>query len=166
MKKLTLLLFSFRLSCLVTFIYQACNSFDDYSQKRTLSDIGFIKQDIFPLPSICISTKKFSHVSFNSTFNVTHDEYKKGKWKDGGLSEKELWESLSPKLSELIEKIEVQKKIENDGERNAKVVSSVEKLRSSGVEIERKDYYINPRIFCLTFRNLIKFLKNEPFNKN
>ena len=154
MKKLTLLLFSFRLSCLVTFIYQAWNSFDDYSEKRTLSDIGFIKQDRFPLPSICITTKKFSHVSFNSTFNVTHDEYKKGKWKAGGLSEKELWEALSPKLPQLIEKIELQKKIEIDGERKAKIVSSVENLSSSGVDIERKDYYKNPRIFCLTFRNL------------
>ena len=154
MKKLTLLLFSFRLSCLVIFIYQAWISFDDYSEKRTLSDIGFIKPDRFPLPSICITTKQFSHVSFNS---ITFGEYKDGKWKASGLSERELWESVSPKLPNLIEKIKFSKKIENDTENAEQIKISVEDLNnsSSGVDIERKDYYMNPRIFCLTPRNLI-----------
>ena len=157
MKKLTLLLFSFRLFCLVIFIYQAWNSFDDYSEKRTLSDIGFTKQDKVPLPSICITTRKFSHVSFNSTFNITYGEYSDGKWKASGLSERELWESVSPKLPNLIEKIKFSKKIENDTERAEQIKISVEDLNnsSSGVDIERKDYYMNPRIFCLTPRNLI-----------
>ena len=158
MKKLTLFLFAFRLACLVTFIYQAWDCFDDYSEKRTLTDIGFIKQDRFPLPSICITTTKFSTVSYNSTFNITArfwTEYNNGKWKVRGLSERELVEFISPKLSNLIEEIKVYKMIDNVSDRESRMKVSVENISSFGIDIERKDYHGNPRIFCLTPRNPI-----------
>ena len=153
-KKIGILLFIFRLSCLLIFIYQTWYLFEVYSRKRTLSDIGFIKQDIYPLPSICITSKQFSYDSFNNTFNVTNDEYAKGKWKVYGLSEKELWDFLSPTLPNLIRKIEVYKILEYDSEKYSKVKISVKNLPGFGVDIERKDYYYNPRIFCLSFRNV------------
>ena len=153
-KRISILLFIFRLSCLLIFIYQTWYLFEVYSRKRTLSDIGFIKQDRYPLPSICITSKQFSYDSFNNTFNVTNDEYAKGKWKVYGLSEKELWDFLSPTLPNLIRKIEVYKILEYDSEKYSKVKISVKNLPGFGVDIERMDYYYNPRIFCLSFRNV------------
>ena len=153
----------------MTFIYQAWDCFDDYSEKRTLSDIGFINQDRFPLPSVCITTKKFSTVSFNSTFNITNrywTEYNQGKWKVRGLalSERELWEFVSPKLSDLIEKIKVYKMIDNVSDRESKMKVSVENLSNFGIDIERKDNLRNPRIFCLKPRNLIYVSLNGFYN--
>ena len=154
MKKLTLSLIFFRLFCFGIFTYQAWHLFEDYSEKRTLADIRFIKQDKYPLPLICITTNKFSYDSFNNTFNITYDDIKKGKWKVDGLSEKELWDFLSPKLPDLINKIVVDKPLEIDSEKYSRVKIPVKNLPGFGVDIERKDYYNHPRIFCLSFRNI------------
>ena len=155
MKKFSSSLIFFRLFCLGIFTYQALQLFEDYSEKKTLADIRFIKQDKYPLPLICITTKQFSYDSFNNTFNITYDDIKKGKWKVDGLSEKELWDFLSPTLSDLITKIVVYKTLEIDSEKYSKVKISVENLPGFGVDIERKDYYAHPRIFCLSFRNIL-----------
>ena len=140
------------MSCLVIFFYQAWNVFEEYTKKRTLADIRFIKQDRFPLPSICISNK-LKHTLSNNTFNITYDEYKTGKWKVDGLSEKELWDSLSPTLPDLIDKILLYKTLKNDSDKYSKVKISVDNLPGFGIDIERKDFYKHPRIFCLSFRN-------------
>ena len=154
MKKFTILLFCFRLACFAIFVYQAWHLFEDYSKKRTLSDIRFIKQDRLPVPYICINTDHFLYDSFNNTFNITIDEYSKGKWKVNGLSEKELWDFLSPTLPELIKKIVLYKILDKNSEKYTKVKISAENLPGFGVDIERKDYYYNPRVFCFSFRNI------------
>ena len=163
MKKLNFFLIIFRLSCLGIFFYQAWYLFEDYSKKRTLADIGFTSPDEYPLPSICIttsiySTNLFFYDSFNNTLNITFDEYARGKWKVNDLSERELWDFFSPKLSDLIQEIVIYKKLEKGGEKYSVVKISVENLPGFGVDIERKDYYVYPRIFCLSLRN-IKLLK-------
>ena len=158
MNKLNFFFIIFRLSCLGIFLYQAWYLFEDYSTKRTLADIGFTSQDEYPLPSICITTNNFFYNSFKNTLNITFDEYVRGKWKVNDLSERELWDFLSPKLSDLIQKIVIYKKLEKGGEKYSAVEISVENLSSFGVDIERKDYYVYPRIFCLSLRN-IKLLK-------
>ena len=95
--------------------------------------------------------------SFNNTLNIniTYDEYTRGKWKVNDLSERELWDFLSPKLSDLIQKIKIYKKLEKGGEKYSAVEISVENLPGFGIDIERKDYYFFPRTFCLSLRNII-----------
>ena len=151
-KKLNFFLFAFRLSCFGVFFYQALSSFEDYSKKNTLADVRFIKQDRYPLPSICITTSQFSFDSFNNTFNITSKEYVKGNWKVNSLSEKELWDFLSPTLPNLIKKIKLYKTIKNDSEEYSTVIIPVDKLPGFGVDIDRKDYHSHPRIFCLSLR--------------
>ena len=154
MKKLTLFFISFRLSCLGVFLYQAWNLIEEYSKQNTITDVGFTKLDRFPFPNICVTTKIFSSDFSNKTLNITADKYLKGEWKVDGMSERETWDFLSPNLTDLIEKIEVDKMLKNIGGKYIKVSSNVENLSSIGVDIERKDYYLHPRIFCLIFRNV------------
>ena len=135
------------------FTYQAWNVFKEYSEKKTLLDTKFIKQDKYPLPLICISTH-YDYDSFNNTFNITYEDIIKGKWKVDGLSERELWDFLSPTLPNLIKEIKVYKILEKDSEKYSKIRISVENLLSFGVDIERKDYHSLPKIFCLSFRNI------------
>ena len=71
-----------------------------------------------------------------------------------GLTEKELWDFLSPELSNLINKVVIHKTLRNDSEKYSKVKISVDDLPGLGVQIERKDYNSNPRIFCLLFRDI------------
>ena len=165
MKKLTIFLFLFRLTCFVIFLYQAWHLFEDYSKKKTLADIRYVKQDRYPLPLICITTKKFSYDSFNNTFNITTDDLIMGKWKVDGLSEIELWDFLSPTLPDLIDKIVVYKTLKSGAEKYLKVSISVKNLPGFGVDIERKDFWYNPRIFCLSFRNTkVFFLSSIVFS--
>ena len=169
MKKINVFLIIFRISCVVTFFYQAWISFEEYAKKKTLADIRFIKQDRFPLPWICLSNKLKINLMANNTFNITYDEYLKGKWKVKGLSEKELWDFLSPTLPNLIKKIVLHKTLENIGDKYSKVEISAENLPGFGVDIERKDYYYNPRVFCFSLRNiqlLLCCLYNVLFRKD
>ena len=156
MKKINVFLIIFRISCVVTFFYQAWISFEEYAKKKTLADIRFIKQDRFPLPSICISNKLMINLA-NNTFNITYDEYLKGKWKVEGRSEKELWDFVSPTFPNLIKKIVLYKTLGSIGDKYSKVKIPAENLPGFGVDIERKDYYFNPRVFCLSLRNIKLF---------
>ena len=162
MKKSTSLFIIFRLSCFGIFAYQAWNLFEDYSKERTLADIRSIKQDKYPLPLICITTKLYSLNNidfFNKTFNITINDFVWGKWKVDGLSEIELWDFLSSKLPDLIDKIVVYKTLKSGGEKYSTVKISVKNLPGFGVDIERKDFWYNPRIFCLSFRNTKVFIQ-------
>lgn len=153
MKKLIIIAYIFRFSCLLIFLYQAWISFDGFLEKKTFSNQKFVRQESFPFPSICITTEGFQYESFNNSFQITNDEYAEGKWKVNGLTEKELWDFLSPKLPNLITKVVIHKTLRNDSETYSKVKISVDDLPGQGVQIERKDYNSNPRIFCLLFRN-------------
>ena len=155
MKKLIIIAYIFRLSCLLIFLYQAWLSFVGFSEKKTFSDQKFVRQEMYPLPLICITTEEFHYSSFNNTFQITNDEYVEGKWKVDGLTERELWDFLSPKLPDLIEKVVIYKTLRNDSDTYSKQKISVDDLPGFGVQIERKDYHSNPRIFCLLFRNYV-----------
>ena len=151
MKKLTLFFFVFRLSCLGFFFYEAWNSFEDYSEKRTLSDIGFIKQDRYPLPMICITTEKKKFL-YDKNINITYEDYLNGNWKINNQSEKKLWDLVSPRLPNLIKKIVLWKTLKIDSDQYSKIKISVDKLPGFGVDIEQMDYHSLPKIFCLSFR--------------
>ena len=154
MRRLILFAYLFRFSCLFIFSYQAWISFQDFLEKRTFTNSKFTKQEGSPLPLVCITTEGFDYYSFNNSLNVTNDEYVDGKWKVNNLSERELWDFLSPNLSDLITKIYFYKTLRNDSEKYSKVKIPVENLPGLGVEIKRKDYHSNPRIFCLSIRNI------------
>ena len=153
MKKLIIIAYIFRFSCLFIFLYQAWISFDGFLEKNTFSNQKFVRQESFPLPSICITTEGFQYDSFNNSFQITNNEYAEGKWKVNGLTEKELWDFLSPKLPNLIKGVVIHKTLRDDSETYSKVKISVDDLPGHGVQIERKDYNSNPRIFCLLFRD-------------
>ena len=156
MKKLVIIAYIFRFSCLFIFLYQAWTSFDGFLEKKTFSNQKFVRQESFPFPLICITTEEFQYDSFNNSFQITNDEYRDGKWKVNGLTEKELWDFLSPKLRNLINKVVVYKTLRNDSETYSKVKISVDDLPGQGIQIERKDYHSNPRIFCLSFRDFTR----------
>ena len=117
---------------------------------RTLSDIGFIKQDRYPLPMICITTEKKKFL--DNKINITYEDYIKGKWKVGNMSEKKLWDIVSQRLPNLIEKIVLWKTLKIDSDQYSKIKIPVDKLPGFGVDIEQMEYHSRPKIFCLTFR--------------
>ena len=87
-----------------------------------------------------------------------------GKWKVEGFSEIELWDFLSPTLPDLIDKIVVYKNLKSGGEKYLKVNIPVKNLPGFGVDIERKDFWYNPRIFCLSFRNTKVFFLSSTYS--
>ena len=164
----------FRFSCLVIFIYQAWISFEDFFEKRTFSNSRFSKQENVSLPQVCISTGGLEYDSFNNSLNISMDEYEDGKWKVAGYSEKEIWNFISPRLTDLINDLYVYKTLLNNSEKYSKIKipmtgKNVDDLRAYGLDIKEKDYYSSPKIFCIIFRYPFRYFHhyiNSHYNQN
>ena len=162
--RLNVIAYLFRFSCLVIFIYQAWISFEDFFEKRTFSNSRFSEQENVSLPQVCISTNGLEYDSFNNSLNISMDEYKDGKWKITGYSEKEIWNFISPRLSDLINRLNVYKTLQNNSEKYSKIKipimgKNIDALRAYGLDIKEKDYYSSPKIYCLIFRYPLYYIK-------
>ena len=102
------------------------------------------------------------------------DEYEDGKWKVAGYSEKEIWNFISPRLTDLINDLYVYKTLLNNSEKYSKIKipmtgKNVDDLRAYGLDIKEKDYYSSPKIFCIIFRYPFRYFHhyiNSHYNQN
>ena len=104
-KKIFFLLF--RILCLIVFVNQVVVIMKEYKSQKPVTSVRNEKQEDFPLPIFCISTDEFNYEDFNTTANITFDEYSRGKWRTNNMSEEELFDFLSPSLSNLVGKIKI-----------------------------------------------------------
>ena len=133
MKQATTLIF--RLLCLVLFLYQAWIISANYLQMETFSQTRFVRMEDFPVPFICVTTKDFNYDGFNSSLNITHDDYADGKWNFDGYSVKEIWDFLTPDIKDLMSGIKIENKTTKYADKYRLVKIPLSNLNKSGFEI-------------------------------
>ena len=100
----------FRISCLILFVNEVVVILNEYKSQKPISSVRNEKQEDHPKPLFCISTDEFNYENFNTSTNITFDEYSRGiKWRTDDMSEEELFNFLTPSLSNLIGKIKIAK---------------------------------------------------------
>ena len=85
----------------------------------------------------------------------TNSEYKwGGKWRTETFTEEELYDLVSPNLSDLVDVIKIRKLLSPIGDAYSmiEVPIEAESLQNSGIMIIRKDYYYNLKTYCLLLR--------------
>ena len=106
---------TFRLSCWVLFVIQAFNCTEQFMLQKPATATSHHKQENWPLPSICFGSASF----FNETLNslVTKEEYDSGRWRIDHLnmSEKDLFDFLTPRLQDLIYLAKIDKFLHDKG---------------------------------------------------
>ena len=123
--------------CLLLFLYKTFEVLDSWRKNEIVTKIYHDKQENLPMPLICLSTRNRnfyirnsnnvdgvgrtdSYVNLpyaigNTTFsvNLTYNEYKKGKWNlepgTWNLTAEDLYDKLTPNLSDLVYRISIQK---------------------------------------------------------
>ena len=106
---------TFRFSCWVLFVIQAFNCTEQFMVQKPATATSYDKQEKWPLPSVCFGSTTF----FNETLKslVTKEEYDNGRWRIDQLniSEKELFDSLTPRLHDLVYLAKIDKFIHEKG---------------------------------------------------
>ena len=151
MKK-TLLIFIFRLFCVILFLYQSLVLWNEFSLKSTVSKTFKENHQKVPFPHFCLTTSLFNDHNFNKSLNFTHDEYVFGRWRTEDMAEEELFEFLGMQLHELIDKIKIRKTMNSLGdyyESHKIKVREDTVLEDHGLKLYRKDYYKSKHVFCL-----------------
>ena len=102
-----------------------------------------------------MTASKFDYANFNTSLNITYDEYEAGKWRMHSLNEEQLFDAVIPKLSDLVEKIRVDRIIEEIGDSYDSVkidVNDATVLSDYGIDVIKK-YYQNYLVnYCLDMR--------------
>ena len=66
------------------------------------------RQEKYPRPLICISAFEFEYNDFEAQLNISFEEYRKGQWKLGNLSEEASFNKVAPKIYDLIRNNSIQ----------------------------------------------------------
>ena len=153
---MAVVVYIFRLSCIIFFLYLAVNvCFRNFINQEKITKTIKVNQQDYQRPLICITALEFNYAEFNSSLNITFDEYKEGRWKIGDLTEEESFRAVAPKLSHLIKSIEVSNTSGVIGDAYELIKTSVddESLNKSGIEIIQKDYYHYLSNYCIKLRH-------------
>ena len=105
MKKnsLSFLIFCFHFFCFSLFLIEVYLCLDSYHNQGVGTNSLKRRQEFYNRPEICLSAYKFLHDGFNDSLDIEYDDYIKGKWKIKNMSEESLFESIAPKLHDLIQ---------------------------------------------------------------
>ena len=119
MRRRTIVKITFISCCLTLFLYKTYEVFESYWKHEIVTKIYLDRQENLRMPLVCISTRnRRFFVSNNSTDhlvldgqNLTYDQYENGRWKleNVSLTEKELYEQITPELHDLIDYMYIQK---------------------------------------------------------
>ena len=157
MKRYIFLSVLYKLVCILFFAYQGYKCIDSYLCQSTVSKTSSVDQQKLPRPLICISTYRFEY-SNAQKLNLSSEDYKryrKGNWTLNFNSEDEVYEKLLPKFHDLVEQIQIGKFLNPVGDAYEKIKFPVDEntdLTDWGIEIERKDHYVQLKNYCLKFR--------------
>ena len=101
---------SFRISCILLFTYQmffVC--LDSFINQKPVTKTLKRRQEKYPRPLICISAFEFDYKAFEEApLNISFEEYRKGQWKLGNLSEEASFNQVAPKIYHLIRNSSIQ----------------------------------------------------------
>ena len=155
MNKARCIMYLFRLLCSFLFIYQAGFCICEYTYQEVASQTHFENQEDYPRPMICLTTDKFMFKDFNDSMNISHKEYIKGKWKVGNVTEEDLYHFLTPKISDLVTKIEIGNLSKPAGDEYEKVILKVNEganFAEEGIQIQQLGHYYHLKCYCLNLR--------------
>ena len=85
----------------------------------------------------------------------TNSQYKwGGRWRTDKFIEEELYDLVSPNLSDLVDVIKIRKLLSPIGDAYSMIEVPIEAgtLQNSGIMIIRKDYYYNLKTYCILLR--------------
>ena len=142
--------------CGLIFGYYAFKSVAGYLSYKTISQHSRERQERQPLPQICLSSDQ-THQRLDQ-LGMSHKEYEyEGIWtsSDGNystLSENQVKRIISPDLNDLLLKIKVRSRINDDSDRyEEEVFTSEEILNGTKVKILELDSVEYFAIFCFHF---------------
>ena len=152
-------LYLFRILCCLLFTYQAGFCIYEYVNQDVASKTTFENQELHPRPLVCVTADRFEYQNFNNSANISHDEYKDGRWRTENLSEEELFNFLAPDIFDLINNMEIGKFLQKNGDNYTKIKFPVDRIRKhkenfvkQGIKIQRIDHYYNMKTYCFNFR--------------
>ena len=131
------------------------------------------KQEDWPTPAICFGPSSFYNQPAGQT--VDKKEYDQGGWSSGqlNLTERELFDLLTPDLSHLTPLVKIQKFLHEKSGGKTKLtceessssllpgdayedievnMRNMTEVFEKGLEVVRCDYYYIPKCYCLTLR--------------
>ena len=79
-----------------------------------------------PSPELCLTAYEFNYDSFNTSMNVSYDDWKDGNWLMPGYTEEELFDILAPDLDQLVNKIKIARVLQLDSDQYDKISASPE----------------------------------------
>ena len=149
------ILYIFRIGCIIFFCYIAIYvCFLSFINQEKITTTSKQKQQDYQRPLVCVTALQFNYAKFNSSLNITFEEYRDGRWTVGDLTEEETFNALAPKLSDLVKGIQVCNTSGVVGDSYEIVKSSVAKedLDKHGIDIIQKDYYHYLSNHCIKLR--------------
>ena len=140
----------FTLVCTIIFTYKTFECIDAYFHQKPMTRSFHEKQDLNPLPSICITPSIISKKKI-SLHNLTLNGYQKeGKWKSNmsTFDEEKTYNAVSASFEDLVEKITIDKGINDLSD--AYETNTLRNIKD-GLLLERCDYYYKLKCFCINF---------------
>ena len=157
MKKYILWSLCYKLVCILFFAFQGYKCIEAYLLQSVVSKTSSVEQQNLQSPLICISTYRFEYAKAQNLnfYSDDFDRYTRGNWTLSFRSEDEAYQKLLPNFEDLVQQLQVGKILNPVGDAYEKLRFSVDEntnLTDWGIEIIRKDYYIQLKNFCLKFR--------------
>ena len=152
MDNMKVVIFLFKILCVVLFFYQACICLIQYLDQDSVSVRTHGKQEDYPRPQICVA---LTDIRTTNLSLPTNNEYKKfGKWTTNTFDANELYDLLSPSFPDIVDLITIRKLLTPiSGEYTiVKIPTDTENLEDHGIMIERKDYYYYLKTYCILLR--------------
>ena len=139
---------SFMFICMFLFAYQVYHCIKDFCNQTPIPVTKFEKQELHPLPSICISP---SHILRQKVarHKISPEGYAKlGKWKSSlsEYDENQTYHDISASLEDLIHNIAIVKEIDDVSQT---YMTEIMSPMNKSLPIGRCDYYYNLKCYCI-----------------
>ena len=140
---------SFQIFCSGLFLYYFYTFIVTYLKYDTVTKTSQDKQENHPRPLICLSTKNLLRV------DQLHEEYHDGNWllSMTNVSAEEVYDLVSPRLSDLISSIKLQATLYSLGDEYKYVeidANNETDLIINGLVLSRCDYYEYLKCYCIS----------------
>ena len=108
------------LSCVTLFTYELSRALFTFIDEDVVTKTSQKKQEHFPRPKICISSKYLMRTDFIENLfgeNISHVDYQNGKWTadKSNLTEEDLFNKVAPELTDLIDQLSIENTTNSTG---------------------------------------------------
>ena len=147
-------------SLFLLFMYKACECIKQHMRFETVTRTSEDSQEKYPLPQICVSQAEISNQVLQS-LNITSKGYRsQGTWQStkNNFTEEEIYERLSTKFEDIIEKLVVD--VLHEDNDNYDKITIFEQFpngsNSIDLELTSCDYYYSLQCFCINLSSQLK----------